>query len=325
MIPFVGALSLLGGLLLWFALQFGIRGFRRFRRTFQRRNDARPPATREAEAAASPHGLEQADAASPCEPVEREGEAAAFPHGLEQADTATLLALLARLAAANAAAQEQIAPETRPRGVLRRPRSVTFAPVLASKVEIDPDGEWDGGGRRDEAEENLPSPAEETEVDIDPDGSWEGGGRRDEAEETLPSRAEETGAEIGATLCDVTGRNGVDVSAALSRDEDGDACFVLRRGEDDGSDDVVLELKVRLLEFVRDDGALLVWFTADRRQTSREYPIWTLWPHDPRAYTRLLTGLKGAPDCCCVAVDSCSVRSASRCRRMAARAYGCVY
>ena len=294
-IPYAGALAVLGGLLLWFALQFGVRGFRRFRRTLQRRNDARPPATRDAEAAASPHGLEQADAASPREPVEREGEAAAFPHGLEQADTATLLALLARLAAANAAAQEQIAPETRPRGVLRRPRSVTFAPVLASEVEIDPDREWDGGGRREAAEE------------------------------TLPSRAEETGAEIGATLCDVTGRNGVDVSAALSRDEDGDGCFVLRQARDDESDDVVLELKVRLLEFVRDDDALVVWFTADPRQTSRMYPIWTLWPHDLRAYTRLLAGLKGVPECCCVAVDACSVRSASRCRRMAARANGCVY
>ena len=121
---------------------------------------------------------------------------------------------------------------------------------------------------------------------------------RDQAEEPLPARAEETGAEIGATLCDVTGHSSVEVSVALSRDEDGDECFELRRGRDD----VILELKVRLLEFVRDDDALVVWFTADRRQTSREYPIWTLWPHDLRAYMRLLAKLEEVPACCCVAV-----------------------
>jgi len=149
----------------------------------------------------------------------------------------------------------------------------------------------------------------------------QGSVREHQAEDPLPARAEETGAKICATLCDVTGRTGVDVSAGLSRDEDGDECFVLLRGEGD----VILNLKVRLLEFVRDDDALVVWFTANRTRTSREHPIWTLWPHDPKAHARLLAGLEAVPDCCCVAVDACSVQSASRCRRMAARANGCVY
>ena len=173
------------------------------------------------------------------------------------------------------------AADKTPKGIFRRPRSVTFAPELASVVEIT-DAEW-------------------------------------EDEEPLPARAEEGGTEIGATLCDATGRNSVNVSAALSRDEDGDKCFTLLRGGD-----VVLDLKIRLLEFVRDDDAHVLWFTASQRQTSREHPIWTLWLHDPRAYTRLLAGLEDVPDCC-VAVDECSVKSASRCRRMAARANGFVY
>ena len=147
-----------------------------------------------------------------------------------------------------------------------------------------------------------------------------GVGWRKQGEERLPPSAEDTGAGIGATLCDAIGYNGVDVSAALSRDEDGDECFAVLRG-----DDIVLELKVRLLEFVRDDDAFIVWFTADRRQTSLAYPIWTLWPHDRRAFERLVAGLEEIPDCCCVSVDACSIKSASRCRRMAARANGCVY
>jgi len=180
-------------------------------------------------------------------------------------------------------------PPTPPKGVLRRHRSVTFAPKLEEVVEIDIDGKWEGA-----------DPAEND--------------RHDRAEE--PACPEKTGAAIGAILCDETGRNGVDVSAAFSRDEDGDKCFVLRRGGD-----VVLNLKVRLLEFVRDDDAHVLWFTADRRQTSREHPIWTLWPHELKAYARLLAELEEVQDCC-VAVDACSVLSASRCRRMAARSIG---
>ena len=132
------------------------------------------------------------------------------------------------------------------------------------------------------------------------------------------ARAEENSAEIGATLFDVNGRNGIDVSAAISRDEDGDECFVILRERDD----VILELKVRLLKFVRDDDALFVSFTADRRQTLREYPVWTLWPHDLNAYKRLLARLERVPDCCCVAIDACSVQSASRSRRTASRGRG---
>ena len=265
------AAALLGGVLLWFAVHFACRAFRvqRRRNARQRRrgDEARPPAS--------------------------EGVAEASQGMREQAGTDARRELLARLAAADAAAQALIAPGRRPKGVLRRRRSVTFAPELASEVEIAPSEGW----------------------------GEEGGDRRDQAEDPLPARAEETGAELGATLCDVTGRTGVDVSAALSRDEDGDECFVLLRG----GGDVILDLKVRLLEFVRDDDALVVWFTADRRQTSREHPIWTLWPHDPKAYARLLAGLEAVPDCCCVAVDACSIQSASRCRRMAARANGCVH
>jgi hypothetical protein len=225
-----------------------------------------------------------------------EGAAKAPPHRHERAGADAPHELLARvadsLAATDAAAQAQVAPDRRPKGVLRRPRSVTFAPELEEVVEIDIDGEWEGA-------END---------------------RRDRAEEPLPARPEETGAAIGAILCDETGRNGVDVSAAFSRDEDGDKCFVLLWGGD-----VVLDLKVRLLEFVRDDDAHVLWFTADQRQTSREHPIWTIWPHDLKTYARLLAGLEEVPDCCCVAVDACSVKSASRCRRMAARANGFVY
>jgi len=79
-------------------------------------------------------------------------------------------------------------------------------------------------------------------------------------------------------LCNEFGHNGIDVSAAFSRDEGGDKCFVLRRGGD-----LVLNLKVRFLEFVRDDAANVLWFTADRRQTSCEHPIRTLWPHELKA------------------------------------------
>jgi hypothetical protein len=189
----------------------------------------------------------------------------------------------------------EVAADKTPKGVLRRRRSVTFALDLSSEVEID--------------------------VHMDPEGERTvGAARLDQAEEPLPARAENTGAEIGATVCDATGCNGVDVCAALSRDEDGDECFVLLRGRD-----VLLELKVRLLEFVRDDVHLVVWFTADKRQTSREHPIWTLWPQDLEAFARLLAGLEAVPDCCCVAVEACSVQSASRCRRIAARANGCVH
>jgi len=176
------------GELLWFAVSFALRAFRvqwskNGRRPRARGDGARPPA--------------------------KEGVAEASPRGLEHADSDALRSqLLALIPAADAEAQEQIAPEKRPKGVLRRPRCVTFAPQLELEVEIEPDGD-----------------------------------RRDQAEEALRARAE-AGAEIGATLCDVTGRNGVDVSAALSRDDDCDECFVLLRGEDD----VVLELKVRLLE-----------------------------------------------------------------------------
>jgi len=267
-----GAVALLGGVLLWFAVHFACRAFRvqkiEHARRRRRGDEARLPAS---------EGLAEASQGSV----------------REQAGADARRELLAHLAAADAAAQALIAPEKMLKGVLRKPRSVTFAPELASEVEIYPYEEWEE----------------------------EGGDRRDQAEDPLPARAEETGAKIGATLCDVTGRTGVDVSAALSRDEDGDECFVLLRG----GGDVILDLKVRLLEFVRDDDALVVWFTADRRQTSREHPIWTLWPHDPKAHARLLAGLEAVPDCCCVAVDACSVQSASRCRRMAARANGCVY
>jgi len=213
-----------------------------------------------------------------------EGSAQASPRGRERAG------------ATDAAAQAQVAPHSAldrmPKGVLRRARSVTFARELEEVVEIDTNGEWERAGKD----------------------------QCDRAEEPLPARPEDTSAEIGATLCDATGCNSVDVCAALSRDEDGDECFVLFRGRD-----VLLELKVRLLEFVRDDGALVVWFTADRRRTSREHPIWTLWLQDLEAFARLLAGLEAVPDCCCVAVEACSVQSASRCRRIAARANGCVH
>ena len=244
MVPWAAAALILVGVLLWFAVPLAVPfAFR----LWQNRHGQR--------------GARGDDARS-------DGVA-------EQTDADASRELLPRIAAADAAAQAQIASERVRKGVLRRSRRVTFAPDLAS----------DGENR-----------------------------------ERLPPSAEDTGAGIGATLCDAIRYNGVDVSAALSRDEDGDECFAVLRG-----DDIVLELKVRLLEFVRDDDAFIVWFTADRRQTSLAYPIWTLWPHDRRAFERLVAGLEEIPDCCCVSVDACSVKSASRCRRMAARANGCVY
>jgi len=103
------AAALLGGVLLWFAVHFACRAFRvqRRRNARQRRrgDEARPPAS--------------------------EGVAEASQGVPEQAGTDAHRELLARLAAAD---QALIAPGRRPKGVLRRRRSVTFAPELASDV-----------------------------------------------------------------------------------------------------------------------------------------------------------------------------------------------
>ena len=119
--PWAEAAAIHSGVLLWFAVSFALRVFRvqwskNGRRPRARGDGARPPAN--------------------------EGVAEASPRGLEHADADALRPqLLALFAAADAEAQEKIAPEKRPKGVLRRPRCVTFAPQLELEVEIEPDGD----------------------------------------------------------------------------------------------------------------------------------------------------------------------------------------
>jgi len=131
--------ALLGGVLLSFAALFAFRAFRvqqiEHARRRRRGDEARLPAS---------EGVAEASQGAVRE---------------EQAGVGARRELLPHLAAADAAAaQALIAPEQMLKGVLRRPRGVTFAPELASEVEIYPNEELEEEGVTDESRPRILCP-----------------------------------------------------------------------------------------------------------------------------------------------------------------------